>query len=445
MSMAAIGIAGLGVGAVGLGFSAYQYANQPGQPNLMASSAELANTQASLLPIQRMLQAAAMKGGKVTVDLPEHYESRQMTKIPAGYSTRVGRDAKLGGLAGASGVGTGAAAGATYGSVMPGIGTAVGAGIGAIAGLFDDRPKFDDVEYKEDEWKEGGKYYGLTEGGTKQPVIKTRQIKVPAGPKTYDFSGYGESESQGIIAKEMARIQLGIAKKYDPQFIAESLKQEKEADPEGWAARERERELIKQQAGAKPDQPVADQLEKQIGEQVAAGKGLDQFDQDTLNAAAKSAMGARGGATTGADFGVADFAEPLTTGFEGNRRELESIQKATQWLGSGLTPEDVLYRRRQQDMTNLEALTSGRTPTSEFASLSAAGSGPTPTVSGPALPTMPGGGVRTAGSAALDRSGIQMNNASQQANPWFAGLSTILSGAGAAANLGWRPFAGTGK
>lgn len=61
---------GAAVAAVGTGLSASGALN-PSQPNLAASSKQLSDANAALLPVQRQLQAAAAEGTKVTVNMPD--------------------------------------------------------------------------------------------------------------------------------------------------------------------------------------------------------------------------------------------------------------------------------------------------------------------------------------------------------------------------------------
>ena len=60
---------------------------------------------------------------------------------------------------------------------------------------------------------------------------------------------------------------------------------------------------------------------------------------------------------------------------------------------------------------------------------------------GAPLPTMPGGQVGTAGGAALSSYGTELSNQLQQANPWMAGMSTVLNAAGALGQIGYKPLA----
>jgi hypothetical protein len=377
MSFAAVGVIIAGT-SVGLSASG---ALNPTPPDLIKSSRELNDVEAQMFPIRRALEQAAQQGTSTTVQMPEHDESVKQVNI----------NHKIGG-------------------------------------------KEQWVTYNEADWKPGGKYN--PDGHRETPPIKENTVHVPAGPKTIDFSGYGSADVQAKVADEMAKVQLALSKKYDSQFIDQALEQEKLADPEGFAARQKMHDLIQEQVNAKPDRPVAELLNKQVGDELAAARGgrLDDMDAQMLNQAVARAGADRGGA------GAVDYSMPLTTGFEGEQRRQSASQKALSLLTSGTTPEDVAYRREQQNLANLSAEVQGKTPESQFGSLSGAQNGPTPFVPGHAGATMPTGGEAAAQSNALNVASIQQN----QANPWIAGISGVLGLGKAAAGLGWKPFATSG-
>jgi len=234
----------------------------------------------------------------------------------------------------------------------------------------------------------------------------------------------------------MAQNLLDLQDKYGAQFIEEALKQAELADPEGTAARRKLYELVQQQAGADPDRPVAALLDEQVGEQLAAGRGLDRVSAEILRDAVAQAQGARGGAPDGTRYD-----QPLTEGFAGDARLQAAQQKALGWLTSGATPEDVAYRREQQNMANLSDFTNNRTPQSQFASLSGAQRGPAPYVPGPGLPTQNPNTGPAVQNANLQSGLIQQQADASQADSWMAGLSTLLGGIKVAGQAGWQPFA----
>lgn len=273
------------------------------------------------------------------------------------------------------------------------------------------------------------------EAAAQQGARTTLQIPVWNGTtwvnqnQTFDFRGMGEADIQGQIASKMAELQLELSQKYDHQFIEEALKQAELADPESFAARRRMNELIQSQIEAEPDRPVAEMLDKQIMDQIAAARDgkLDAGMKAVLDDAVGDALTARGGESAPG----ANFEEPLTTGFAGEQRQREAAQRSLGWLSSGGTPEDVKYRREQQNLANLSASVNGQTPVTQFQSLSGAQRGPTPFVPGQTLPGMPQGQGGAAQGAALDRWGTQMQAEGGQVNNWLAGITGAL-------NLGGR-------
>ena len=294
------------------------------------------------------------------------------------------------------------------------------------------------VPYVASEWQEGGKYYTVdARGRPEQPRIRT-QITKSTTPTTkrfwVDFTGIGSADVQGAVADQMARAQLELSKKYDSQFIDQALEQEKLADPESFAARDKMSSLIQDQINRKPDRPVADLLDKQVGDELTAAQGhtLDPATMDILDQATAQALGARGG--TGGQEG--DFVSPQTTGFAGEARRAAAVKKAQGWLSSGATPEDVTYRREQQNLANLSAQVTGQTPTSQFKNLSGAQQGPTPVNNGSPLMQMPTNTTQVGQQGAL----MQQQAQNSQANPWLSGMSALLSMGSAAGKAGWKPM-----
>lgn len=376
-------------------------AGNPSYPNTAASSAELANTNAKLLPLRRQLEAAAQQGTSTTVTIPSHKEKTTMAWVP-NAPTSVGQNNALTGRFGATLKNTG-------GKWVP---------------------------YVASEWQTGGKYN--PDGSVTAPRTRQRTVNLPDQQKTYDFSGYGQAQVQGQLAQEMARLQLQLSGKYDPQFIDQALQQEQLADPSGFAARQRMNDLIQEQINRPADQPVATTLNQQVQQELDAAKAgtLDPTMHDVLMNAGSGALASRGG---GSDTNAPDFEQPLVTGSAGTQRQLQAIGKATSNLSSGETPEDIAYRREQQNLANLSAFENGQTPQSQFRSLSGAQTGPTPFVPGQNLPTLPTN-ANGAQQAAINAWQTNLQAQAGQANSWMAGLSSLLSLGKTAANLGWQPF-----
>lgn len=394
----------LGVASIGMGVAGAAGAFSPSQPNLGSSSQKISNAQLAFLPIQRQLEAAANAGTSVTVDLPAHQVTGQWLQVPTGYDL----DNK------------GRALNDAMGAPMLNFGPIKGLSLG---GMFGSSPTYKYIPYNAEDWAEGGKHFGEKLPGK----IVTRTTPVKAGPQTFDFSGYGAGDTQAALAKASAKVQLALSQKYDSQFIDSAKEQEKLANPEGVAARERESELIQQQINSHPENPVATELQGQVSDELHAGKGLTDFDRSALNQSVADALKAREGGNGQAQ----DWESPLTTGFAGEQRRMAGIQKASSLLGSGVTTGDVDYRREQQNLANLASEISGKTPTSEFSSLSAAQTGPSPVVNGNPLPTLPTNNLGLAAGAAA----TQYAQQSAQPNSWLTGLSLATSAGNTAQNI----------
>jgi hypothetical protein len=397
MSWAAIGAAAAGA-VISAGASyAISSASTPDAPDLGSSSRELAEVNAKLLPMRRALEAAAKKGGKVTIpDYPAHTEKKPFYWVKGGTENEFDAGKNIQGLASMG--------------VDPVAGT-----IMATLGANKKRTVWTAVP--KEEWEKGGKYEGQDPppwgGGEDWP------FSYPAGPKTIDFTGYGEADANAVVARETAKAQLALQQKYGVQFAETAAEQQKLADPEGYAARQKMNELIQGQINRTPDRTMANTLDRQIGSQLDAGNNLDADSRAMLDEAVRQAGGARGGLDT-----PADFADPLTMGWAGQARKDAGIGKAQSWLASGATPQDAAYRNEQQNLSNLSALVNGSTPQSQFSNLSAPG--PTPMVSGGAQPQMPNNA--SAGAAnALNTYNAQINQQTSQTNDWMAGLAGLLS------------------
>ncbi|MDE2104579.1 MAG: hypothetical protein KGL39_45510, partial [Patescibacteria group bacterium] len=366
------------------------------QPNLGASSRQMSNTEAQLLPAIRQLEAAAEEGKSAL--LPGY----KQTTASALEKQRLGDQ---------------------------------------IASLQSKISSTQDARslttYKAQLSALQSQYEAIPEGGGTVYVDKHGKI-VPPTQAVANFAGYSQADIQGTIMQQMAQDQLAQSQKYDSQFIQSALDQEKLADPQSFAARQELYDLIQKQINNPPTSPVADEMQRQVQEKVDAGSGLTPDEQNLLAAAVASGAGDRGGTGTGADFSHA-----LTTGFAGDQRALANAGSAEQFLASGETPEDIAYRAEQQNLGNLGNYIGGRTPQSQFRELSGASQGPTPNTTGGAAPltTMPSNAGQLGASAATQGYGLAVQAALGQPNPWMAGLSSMLGAANVAGAAGWKPLA----
>jgi hypothetical protein len=262
--------------------------------------------------------------------------------------------------------------------------------------------------------------------------------KVTIDGKEYDFTGLGDADNSKVMSDKMAQTLLDIQRNLGPQYVAQRLEELKQADPKGYAARKDLFDRIMQQADQHPDRPLAEDLQNSI---VTELQSAGRLDQNMLNEVQQSVRGGQVG--RGNYLGTAATAQEAGAVVgAGDRLRDQQQQQALGFLESGVTPEDVEYRRLQQSLSNLGNFVQGQTPTAEFRSLSGAGNGAAPFVGGGPNSqfTNPNAGQQGVNNALNIYSG-NVNWAANQVNPYVAGISTALSAAGAATNMGWKPFA----
>lgn len=405
-------IAAAAASIASIGYSASQGA--PKLPNAASASREIAQAQAEGLASQRALAAAEQQGGKFSQFIPKHTEQQQFVRIPTGTNSIVENTFK--------GEGKNTTLGSTA-AVMT----------GGISGLFGvgDEQTYRYVPYKAEEWQAGGKYN--PDGKYDQKFLDKNLVKrgVKVGGKTQenDFAGYGTADIEGKLATQMADVQERLSKKYGVPFAEEATKEARLADPMGFAARDKELELIQNQIDNPPPvNPLSKSLDDRMKSRLDAGSGLDPMSKELLDKAVAKANASRGGQTA-----AGDVENSMSTGMQGAARRQAGIGQAQSWLTSGSTPEDIAYRREQQNKANLGSFVAGQTPESQFHDLSGAGQGATPFYPGQPAPTMPNnaGQVGQAGSVAAWQQSLR--NQSGQANGWLAGISSVLNGIGTVA------------
>ena len=369
--MAAIIAALIGAAVVG-GTTAYGATQEPGQPNLAASSAGLSNVEAQMLPIERQLTSAANEGSSVTVNMPAHQQQVEQYWVPGKPITAVNPE-------------TGKPQ--TYES--PGTWQTVANGASAPAGA----------------------------------KTRTSEQAVKAGPQTFDFSGLGSAEVQTQLQQQLAGVRSSLQQQYGTQFASEALQQEQQAEPQQFAARQQEYNQIEGAINTPFVQPASNALDSQVQSELSAAQGhtLDPLMRQQLMSGVSAAEADRGGGNAGSQ----DFSAPLTSGFAGEQQQLGAIQAATGELGAGVDPTDIAYRHQMQNLSDLGAFANSETPESEFSSLSGAGNGAAPFNPGGSLPQLPGNS-QGAQQAALQSWQSQLQAAESQSAPWMAGLSGAL-------------------
>lgn len=370
-------LAGILTAVVGAGLSAgLAAASAPDYANPASSSRKVSAAQLRALPGQRQVEQAARLGQKVEYDtgkVTPKWEKKEMSAAEAlrlGYITKVKYDQVTKSSRGARG----------NGPLTP----------------------------------------------TLDPETTMVNVRVKAAPKavtrTADFTGYGEADVQGKVARSMAEIGLDLQKKYGADFVAEAKRQQELADPEGTAARRlMADEINRMEEERKTKQrPVAGMLDSQVIGELQRGTGLG----DPATASIEQVLRDRGDTTVGAG----DIAGELESGPEGEARKQARVQKALSYLSSGASPEDAAYREKQQSLANMASFLGGRTPQSQFKSLSGGQQGAAPQPVGPALPNVGPGGQAQANVAGLETYAQGIRNTANNVSPWFAGLSLLTKG-----------------
>jgi len=396
MALATIAsIAAITAAAASVGSLAYNAAQgTPSVPNAASSSRQVAQAQAEALPIQRALAAAEAQGG---------------TALTPGYTS------------------------STYSAQQA-------------------QHAISQIQHQIQQIKGGTDKSGnpLPLSGDQQTKLLTlqNQLKgIPAqGGTVYldsqgkiadasnallDFKGYGTADIEGKLAGQYADIQQNLGEKYGTQFAEEAAKEAALADPQGTAARKAEYDLIQKGINNPPPiNPLSTSLESGIDSQLKAGRGLDPMSQQLLDASVAKANAARGGGAS-----ASDIEQSMSTGAAGQARLEAALAKSQGFLNSGATPEDIAYRREQQNLSNLGSFVGGTTPEAQFRNLSSAGQGAAPFQPGQPAPQLPANAGSGGDAYSISAYNANARNATQQANPWMAGLSSLLSGIGAATKV----------
>lgn len=263
-------------------------------------------------------------------------------------------------------------------------------------------------------------------------------VPVTVNGQTYDFTGLGDADVSGAMSDQMAQGLLDIQRNYGADYVKQRLADLQQADPKGYAARKQLFDQILEQANQSPDRPLAENLQQEIVGELNRGGQLDARELQQVQ------QQSRGGQVAGGNYlgNAATSAEASAVVNAGDAQQKARQQQALAVLASGVSPEDVAYRRLQQSLGNLASFAQGKTPESEFSSLSAAGQGAAPfTTTTGAMPlTNPNAAAQGAANNLAIYQGTT-NWAQQQANPWLAGLSVGANTAGLINNSGWNPFA----
>jgi hypothetical protein len=262
---------------------------------------------------------------------------------------------------------------------------------------------------------------------------------VTGQPTTVDFTGQGTAAVQNQMSDQMAQTLLDIQQGLGPQYIAQRLADLKQADPQGYAARQQLFDQIQQEAAqAPPGQALSASTQQLVLSELQKGGTLTPEELTQVQ------QGVRGPQVASGIFlgNAPSQAEADAVVNAGDQAQTARQGAAGSFLGAGVSPSDIQYRKIQQDLANLGAYISGQTPESQFASLSGAQGGaapyPNPNYT---QPTLNQGQAAAQGVGnAFDLYNQNFNFQQNQVNPFVAGLSGLSNAAGTAFNLGWDPF-----
>jgi len=254
-----------------------------------------------------------------------------------------------------------------------------------------------------------------------------------------DFTGLGDADKAGVNADKLAQTMLDLQRKYGSDFVAEARKQLEQSDPEGWAARKRLFDEVMADQDRQPDLTLSKTIQQQMLDELNQGGATDAATNREIEQFLTAQQSARGGGYGKAD----EYERAMGVGQAAEARKAQRKQQALAFLTSGATPDDVSFRRGQQNKANLASFLSGTTPTAQFASLSGAQNQAAPFIPGTPGPTLnPNAGAQGA-AYAQGNYNTQTNYAAGQANPWMAGLGLGLKAYGTF-NQG-NPWGNTGR
>lgn len=245
--------------------------------------------------------------------------------------------------------------------------------------------------------------------------------KATIGGKEYDFTGLGNADQSYAVSDAMAQTMLDIQKNYGPEFVRQRIENLKQSDPAGYAARKDLFDRIMADSQAHPDRPMAEDLQRQTTDLLSNAGTMDKEMREQVQGAVRGRQVGRG-----IYLGNAPASEEASAmvGAADNLRTTQQ-DEALNYLKSGVSPEDVEYRRIQQALGNLGAFTNGTNPIAQFNSVSGAGNQAAPF--NPVNYSNPAATDPNAGQTGVNFSNAMYNYQSQQPNPFMVGLSTGIN------------------
>lgn len=256
------------------------------------------------------------------------------------------------------------------------------------------------------------------------------------GGTNYNFSGLGNAQQNAALTRAMLPAELQIQQQYGPQYIQQALANLQQADPQAVAARKREFNNIISDAQTTPNRPMATDLQNQVIALLGRGSTLTTGPNSETEAVQQQVRGQQ--VNNGIYLGNAPATQEASAVVNaGDKMQQQRQAQALDFLQSGVSPEDVTYRRVQQSLSNLGNAINGRTPEAQFQSLSGAAAGAAPFNTGGAQsPSINTNSSLQGLQNAADIYSGNVNWAEQQANPWTVGLSSLANSASILNNSG---------
>ena len=256
--------------------------------------------------------------------------------------------------------------------------------------------------------------------------------------QTYDFTGLGNASQAAAMSGQSAQGQLALQQQYGPEFIQQALAQLQQENPQGTVAENQ----LGQLATAPVPGPSAtsQQLEQNVMGQIGNAGALTTGPASETEQVQQAVRGQQ--LANGITMGNAPAAQEADALEQAGANQRQQIQGATeQYLGAGVSPEDVQYRQIQQQLSNLGGFWSGQTPLAEFSSIGAAQNGAAPSgtnySNGAQINT---GGALTGLQQAEQEYGSEVGYQATQMNGLAALGGVGVAGMTAAGAAGWNPY-----
>jgi hypothetical protein len=276
------------------------------------------------------------------------------------------------------------------------------------------------------------------EGGAADLAFYPQRAKINAKAQmgTGKFTGLGTADQNYKVSDQMAKVLLDIQQNYGADYIKQRLADLEQADPTGYAARKELFDRIIADADAQPNRPLAEDTQAQVLDILSRGSELSTGPGSQTEAVQQAVRGQQ--LANGIFLGNAPVSQEASAIVNaGDQAQTQRQSQAMGFLQSGVSPEDVEYRRVQQGLANLGAAIAGQTPEAQFSSLTGAqrlaAADQLPNVQNPRLNQ--NANIEGLQNAAQIYSG-QVNWANSQANPWTVGISGLANAVGSANTLG---------